>query len=50
MTKSPKSKQQLSKLDSPTCDSREVHLDNVRQVQPEIIPTDKAQEMADKDE
>ncbi|MBV6627818.1 MAG: helix-turn-helix transcriptional regulator [Rivularia sp. (in: Bacteria)] len=46
MTKLPKSKQELSK-DSPTCDSHEVHLDNVRQVQPEIIPKHKAQEMAD---
>lgn len=47
MTKSPKPKQQLSSLDSPSCDSREVHLDSVRQVQPEIIPTAKAQQMAD---
>lgn len=37
----------LSSLDLPSCDSREVHLDSVRQVQPEIIPTDKAQRMAD---
>ncbi len=47
MTKSPKPKQPLSNLDSPSCDSREVHLDNVRQVQPEIIPTQKAQRMAE---
>ncbi len=48
MTKSIKPKQQpLSSLDSPSCDSREVHLDNVRQVQPQIIPTEKAQQMAD---
>ncbi len=42
-----KPKQQLSKLDSPTCDSNEVHINAVRQVQPEIIPTEKAQQMAD---
>ncbi|MGB3635987.1 MAG: metalloregulator ArsR/SmtB family transcription factor [Rivularia sp. (in: cyanobacteria)] len=48
MTKSTKLKQQsLLNLDSPSCDSREVHLDNVRQVQPEVIPTEKAQQMAD---
>ena len=48
MTKPTKSKQQpLLNLDLPSCDSREIHLDNVRQVQPEIIPTSKAQRMAD---
>ncbi|MEA5595485.1 metalloregulator ArsR/SmtB family transcription factor [Rivularia sp. UHCC 0363] len=47
MPKPTKSKQPLLNLDSPSCDSREVHLDSVRQVQPEIIPTEKAQRMAD---
>ena len=47
MTKSPKTKQQPLNLDSPSCDSREVHLDNVRQVQPEIISTEKAQRMGE---
>ncbi len=48
MTKPIKSKHQpLSHLDSPSCDSHEVHLNNVRQVQSEIIPTEKAQQMAD---
>jgi DNA-binding transcriptional ArsR family regulator len=46
MTKS-KPKQQLLNLDSPSCDSSEIHLDNVREVQPEIIPTEKAQQIAD---
>ncbi|MEM7554691.1 MAG: metalloregulator ArsR/SmtB family transcription factor [Cyanobacteria bacterium P01_A01_bin.84] len=48
MKKTTKPKQQsLSSIDSPSCDSHEVHLDNVRQVQPEIIPIAKAQQMAD---
>jgi ArsR family transcriptional regulator, lead/cadmium/zinc/bismuth-responsive transcriptional repressor len=33
--------------DSPTCESPLVHLDNVRQVQPEILLTAKAQQMAE---
>ena len=40
-------KAKLSYLDSPSCDSSEVHLSNVRDVQPEIIPVEKAQQMAD---
>lgn len=47
MPKPIKPKPQLSKLASPTCDSNEVHINTVRQVQPEIIPTEKAQRMAD---
>jgi ArsR family transcriptional regulator, lead/cadmium/zinc/bismuth-responsive transcriptional repressor len=33
--------------DSPTCETPLVHLDNVRQVQPEILLTAKAQQMAE---
>lgn len=33
--------------DAPVCESHLVHLDNVRQVQPEILSTDKAQRMAE---
>ncbi len=40
-------KAKLSYLDSPSCDSSEVHLSNVREVQPEIISVEKAQQMAD---
>ncbi|MGB3656092.1 MAG: metalloregulator ArsR/SmtB family transcription factor [Rivularia sp. (in: cyanobacteria)] len=40
-------KAKLPYLDSPSCDSSEVHLSNVREVQPEIIPVEKAQQMAD---
>lgn len=47
MAKSTNPKKQLSNFDSPGCDSREVHLDNVRNVQPKIIPTEKARQMAD---
>ena len=37
----------LSSLETPSCDSYEVHLDSVRQVEPEILPTSKAQQMAE---
>lgn len=33
--------------DAPNCDTYLVHLDTVRQVQPELMPTDKAQQMAE---
>jgi DNA-binding transcriptional ArsR family regulator len=33
--------------DAPTCDEPLVHLDNVRQVQPEVLSTTKAQRMAE---
>lgn len=33
--------------DAPTCDASLVHLDNVRQVQPEVLSTEKAQRMAE---
>lgn len=33
--------------DAPNCERYLVHLDTVRQVQPDIIPTDKAQQMAE---
>jgi ArsR family transcriptional regulator, lead/cadmium/zinc/bismuth-responsive transcriptional repressor len=33
--------------DSPTCETPLVHLDNVRQVQPELLPMAKAQQMAE---
>lgn len=33
--------------DAPNCESYLVHLDTVRQVQPDVMPTDKAQQMAE---
>lgn len=33
--------------DTPSCDAPLVHLDRVRQVQPEIMPIDRAQQMAE---
>ncbi|MBD2231465.1 ArsR/SmtB family transcription factor [Phormidium tenue] len=33
--------------DAPSCDASLVHLDNVRQVQPEVLSTAKAQRMAE---
>ena len=32
--------------DAPSCEASLVHLDSVRQVQPEVLETDKAQQMA----
>lgn len=32
--------------DAPQCDEHLVHLDAIRQVQPDLLPTEKAQEMA----
>ncbi|MBR8834750.1 MAG: helix-turn-helix transcriptional regulator [Stigonema ocellatum SAG 48.90 = DSM 106950] len=43
-------KQDFDKLqgpDAPKCDTHLVHLDNVRSCQPQIIPTAKAQQMAE---
>lgn len=37
----------LQSSDAPTCDTHLVHLDNVRSVQVQILPTDKAQQMAE---
>jgi ArsR family transcriptional regulator, lead/cadmium/zinc/bismuth-responsive transcriptional repressor len=41
-----KSKQASSESDTLTCDSSLVHLERVRQVQSEIVTTEKAQQMA----
>ena len=47
MTKASTSKKEASpELDAPTCDSPLVHLEQVRQVQSEIVTTEKAQQMA----
>lgn len=40
-------KQTVSSTDSPSCEEYLVHLDNVRQVQQEVLETDKAQRMAE---
>lgn len=40
-------KKQSSSADAPSCAESLVHLENVRQVQPEILPTEKAQRMAE---
>ncbi len=37
----------LQAADAPGCDASLVHLDNVRQVQPEVLSTEKAQRMAE---
>lgn len=39
--------QSLQFEDTPSCDAPLVHLDRVRQVQPEIMPVDQAQQMAE---
>jgi ArsR family transcriptional regulator, lead/cadmium/zinc/bismuth-responsive transcriptional repressor len=47
MNKVDKSKKTVSpEGDTPTCDSSLVHLEQVRQVQSEIVTTEKAQQMA----
>jgi DNA-binding transcriptional ArsR family regulator len=33
--------------DAPSCDTHLVHLEQVRQVQPEVLPVDQAQQMAE---
>ncbi len=38
---------QLSQLEAPTCDDHLVHLESVRSIQSQILPTDKAQQMAE---
>lgn len=40
-------KQTVPSADSPGCEEPLVHLDNVRQVQQEVLETDKAQRMAE---
>jgi DNA-binding transcriptional ArsR family regulator len=48
MSKSASSKSQsFQPEDAPSCDEPIVHLEQVRQVQPEIMPLDKAQLMAE---
>jgi DNA-binding transcriptional ArsR family regulator len=48
MSKSASSKSQsFQHEDAPSCDEPIVHLEQVRQVQPEIMPLDKAQLMAE---
>jgi ArsR family transcriptional regulator, lead/cadmium/zinc/bismuth-responsive transcriptional repressor len=48
MNESIQHKQQRSqRSDLPICETPLVHLDNVRQVQPDILPTAKAQQMAE---
>ncbi|WP_414530372.1 ArsR/SmtB family transcription factor [Nodularia chucula] len=48
MSKSSSSKSQpLQHEDMPSCDAHLVHLEQVRQVQPEVMPVDKAQQMAE---
>ena len=47
MSKVDQSKKQASpESDAPTCDTSLVHLEQVRQVQSEIVTTEKAQQMA----
>jgi ArsR family transcriptional regulator, lead/cadmium/zinc/bismuth-responsive transcriptional repressor len=48
MDESIQRKQQRSQCsDLPICETPLVHLDNVRQVQPDILPTEKTQQMAE---
>lgn len=48
MNKPRKSKSEIpSTPDAPSCDTYLVHLENVRQVQPEILSTAQAQQMAE---
>lgn len=44
---SPRKRQSTPSSEAPSCDESLVHLDNVRQVQSEVIETEKAQRMAD---
>ena len=44
---SPQKRQSTPSSEAPSCDESLVHLDNVRQVQSEVIETEKAQQMAD---
>jgi ArsR family transcriptional regulator, lead/cadmium/zinc/bismuth-responsive transcriptional repressor len=43
----PASKKNPASADAPLCATSLVHLDNVRQVQPEVLETEKAQQMAE---
>uniref|UniRef100_A0A832H5T3 Transcriptional regulator n=1 Tax=Oscillatoriales cyanobacterium SpSt-402 TaxID=2282168 RepID=A0A832H5T3_9CYAN len=47
MTKQKHPNLPLQDSDAPSCDSHLVHLDTVRQVQPEILPMPEAQHMAE---
>ncbi|NEO28452.1 MAG: helix-turn-helix transcriptional regulator [Kamptonema sp. SIO4C4] len=40
-------KQTAAAADAPSCDESLVHLDNVRQVQQQVLATEKAQQMAE---
>ena len=42
-----KRKQDFDSSEAPICDTHLVHLDNVRSTQGEVLPTDKAQQMAE---
>jgi ArsR family transcriptional regulator, lead/cadmium/zinc/bismuth-responsive transcriptional repressor len=42
-----KRKQDFDNSETPICDTHLVHLDNVRSTQGEVLPTDKAQQMAE---
>ncbi|MBE7382826.1 MAG: helix-turn-helix transcriptional regulator [Leptolyngbya sp. SIO1E4] len=44
---SPLNRQPAPSADAPSCEESLVHLDNVRQVQPEVLGTEKAQRMAE---
>ncbi len=43
----PASEKKASTTDAPSCETSLVHLDNVRQVQPEVLRAKKAQRMAE---
>lgn len=47
MTKSASQSQSFQSEDTPSCDTHLVHLEQVRQVQPEVLSVDKAQQMAE---
>ena len=48
MSKQERSKPQMpQESDAPSCEANLVHLDNVRQVQPELLPMQSAQRMAE---
>lgn len=47
MTKSPSKSQSFQSADPPGCDTHLVHLEQVRQVQPEVLSVEKAQQMAE---
>ena len=42
-----KKKDRAASVDAPSCETSLVHLDSVRQVQPEVIATEQAQHMAE---